>query len=586
MEIWFDPTQQLSDILHDCANKAGLGEGFDPMLRSADPRFGDVQANGVLPWAKRNKTNPREAATKLLKALQESNALDSNLVEISVAGPGFINFRLTPEFLLQWMQTYATSDNIKNQTSKFEEGRSVVVDFSAPNTAKQMHVGHIRSTVIGEAISRLLETFGAKVVRDNHIGDWGTQFGMLIWAIKDSNYDLDAEHEDALADLENLYKAGNAAYKSSDETAQHVRDELVKLQNGDPENTRLWKRITEISWVAFKEIYDRLNIHFDEVLGESFYRDKVDRIYEELTELKLAEKSQGALVVFHPEHKRFAKQPFIIRKADGASNYATTDLATILYRWEHFNVDEVIYVVDARQSDHFEQLFLTTKKWFDGKNRSQPKLAHVSFGTINGEDGKAIKTKEGGSVKLKELMKEAVDRSFAIVTEKNPELPEEERHEIAEAVGLGAIRYTDLSQNRSSDYIFSWEKMLSFEGNTAPYLLYAIARIHSIFRKADLKPGDNETVATVPETEEEIALARKLLGYTVALKQARSDLRPHFLCTYLFELSGAFSSFYNANKVIVDDETVKARRLMLCSRTLTVLEHGLNILGLTTLKRM
>jgi len=449
-----------------------------------------------------------------------------------------------------------------------------------------MHVGHIRSTVIGEAISRLLEFFGAKVVRDNHIGDWGTQFGMLIWAIKDSGYDLNAEHEDALADLEGLYKAGNAAYKSSEATADSVRSELVKLQNGDPENTRMWERITEISWVAFKEIYDRLGIRFDEVLGESFYRDKVDRIYEELTQLNLAEESQGALVVFHPEHKRFATQPFIVRKADGASNYATTDLATILYRYETFNADEVIYVVDARQSDHFEQLFLTTQKWFAGMNRAQPKLAHVSFGTINGEDGKAIKTKEGGSVKLKELMAEAVERSYCIVTEKNPGLPEAERREIAEAVGLGAIRYTDLSQNRSSDYIFSWEKMLSFEGNTAPYLLYAVARIYSIFRKAELTPGASEEAANAFTTEEEMALARKLLGFTTALKQARSDLRPHFLCSYLYELSGAFSSFYNANKVIVDEPEVKARRLMLCARTLTVLETGLNLLGLKTLQRM
>jgi len=462
----------------------------------------------------------------------------------------------------------------------------VVVDYSSPNTAKQMHVGHIRSTVIGEAIARMLEFAGAKVIRDNHIGDWGTQFGMIIWAIKKTGYDLETHHENPLADLEKLYKQGHAAYKEGGEAADCIRDELVRLQQGEAENTAIWKKITEVSWAAFSRIYDAFGIRFDETLGESFYRDKVDRIYEELTQSGLAKEDEGALVVFHPEHPRFAKQPFIIRKTDGASNYATTDLATVLHRTEKMAVDEMLYVVDSRQGDHFEQLFLTVKKWYEASGRPVPRLQHVAFGTILGENGKPIKTKEGGSVKLRDLMAEAIERSFRLVSEKSPDLPEAERRHIAEVVGLASIRYQDLAQNRSSDYIFSWEKMLSLEGNTAPYLLYAVARIHSIFRKAERSPGADPALASELETEEELALARQLARFPNSLEQALQDYRPHLLCAFLFELAGNFSTFYNTNRVMGEAEPVKERRLLLCHRTLLVLETGLNLLGIETLEKM
>ncbi|HSH09958.1 MAG TPA: arginine--tRNA ligase, partial [Oceanipulchritudo sp.] len=488
MEISFNPADILETAVRKAAAHIGLTADFDAGIRPSDPRFGDYQANGVLPYAKKNGRQPREIATALIDTIVKEQLLDPELVEWSIAGPGFINFTLLPAFSLKWLHRFATEADLKAGAGGRLHGQTLVVDFSSPNTAKEMHVGHIRSTVIGETLSRLLAFAGAKVIRDNHIGDWGTQFGMLIWAIKAKGYDPEtANSETAVAELEALYKEGHAAYKESPEQAEAIRQELVKLQAGDPENLRIWHAITDVSWKAFQSIYQQLGISFDVVLGESFYRDKVDAVCQELMECGLAEESDGAQVVFHPEHKRFATQPFIIRKADGASNYATTDLATVLYRVDHFKADGMLYVVDSRQADHFQQLFLTAKKWFEKTGRPVPRMEHVSFGSVLGEDGRPIKTKEGGSIKLKELLAEAVSRSEAIVREKNPDLDEETIAQVARAVGLGAIRYVDLSQNRTSDYLFSWERMLSFDGNTAPYLLYAVARIHSIFRKAGVE---------------------------------------------------------------------------------------------------
>jgi len=586
MNSIFEPNQILEKAMLRAAAATGLDASFTPLLRPADPRHGDFQANGALPYARKKGENPRQVATQILEQLKADKDLSAFGVESSIAGPGFINFKLSGRFLLNWMKAHPDHESLSTGAAGLGEGKRFVVDFSAPNTAKQMHVGHLRSTVIGEAICRLLCFTGANVIRDNHLGDWGTQFGILIRAIKEKNFSLEAPGDEPLATLENLYREGQQAFKESEEVRKACREELVKLQQGDPGNYRMWQRIWEISWGAFEKVYQQLGIQFDEVLGESFYRDKVERVYKELAETGIAQESEGALVVFHPEHKRFAKQPFIVRKADGASNYATTDLATILYRTEHFKADGCIYVVDARQSDHFEQLFLTVEKLYRKRGWQLPELNHVSFGTVLGADGKPIKTREGGTVKLQDLLDEAIVRARAIVDEKNADLAEEERARIAEVVGLGSVKYADLAQNRTSDYIFAWDKMLSLEGNTAPYLLYAVARIHSIFRKAGLQPGEEEADASALETDEEIALARKLVAFPSALKQARSDLRPHVLCQYLYELSGQFSSFYNANRVIVEEPATRARRLMLCSRTLLILQTGLNLLGLETLERM
>ncbi len=586
MDVNFNSVRELEGHLRSAARELGWGEDYAPEIKGADARFGDLQSNGVLPYAKGQKTNPRALAESLLQALQDTAGFDSSLYETSVAGPGFINFRFTPAYLLRWLQAYYTEEKLQAGAGGIRKGEKVVVDYSSPNTAKEMHVGHLRSAIIGEAVCRLLEFCGAEVLRDNHIGDWGTQFGMLIWAVKQENYDLDDPGPDALREIEALYKKGSTAYRENEDTAKEIRGELVKLQHGEAENTRIWTRITEISWSAFTEIYDRLGIHFDTVLGESFYRDKVENIYGELSGCDLAVESEGALVVFHPEHPRFKEQPFIIRKQDGASNYATTDLATVLHRYEEFKANEVLYVVDFRQGDHFEQLFLTVEKWFKATGRAVPYLKHISFGTVKGEDGKAIKTKSGASIKLKDLLNEAVERARTVVEEKNPDFEEAHKERIAEVVGVGAVKYVDLSQNRTSDYVFSWPRMLALEGNTAPYLLYAVARIHSIFRKAEVEPGTGEEAASDFETETELALARKLAAFPLALEQTLSDLRPHLLSNYLYELTASFSAFYYADRVLVDEAGTKARRLILCHRTLLVLEKGLHLLGLETLERM
>jgi len=564
-----------------------FNEEFTANVHPADPRFGEFQANGVLSFAKKQGCNPRELATTLVDSLRSKNVFPATDLEMEIAGPGFINFHFNPDFYLDWLKHLQDKSSLKAAGNGPLRGTVVAVDFSSPNTAKQMHVGHIRSTVIGETLCRLLEFQGARTIRDNHVGDWGTQFGILIMAIHHFGMNLDADAPDALERLEGLYRKGSALTKEFPEQLEIARRELVKLQNGDKESLALWEQINSISYKAFQEIYDRLGVRFDHVLGESFYRDKVEDVYQGLEKSGIAEQSEGALVVFHPEHPRFKKQPFIVRKSDGASNYATTDLATILYRIKEWKAEEIIYVTDGRQQDHFEQLFLTANKWLQQLSGiDKAGLRHVWFGTILGEDGKAIKTRSGDPIKLKDLLAEAIDRARMIVEKKNPDLTTEERQRIARIVGLGAVKYADLSQNRTSDYTFSWEKMLSLEGNTAPYLLYAVVRIHSIFRKLSLRPGEGEESASSPETVEEKTLARQLLLFPSALEQATSDLRPHFICTYLYELAGTFSTFYNANKVMVDESHVRARRLLLCARTLTVLETGLDLLGIETLEKM
>jgi arginyl-tRNA synthetase len=594
MHVAFHLAVDLDAALKTAAAQAGLADAaaFSPEVRSADPKHGDFQANGTLGYAKARKLNPRATAEQILAALP-SAVRDS--YDVSIAGPGFINFTLKPATLLAWLQAFATPAALSAGAAAAHSGQTWVVDYSSPNTAKQMHVGHLRSAVIGEAICRLLSYTGARVIRDNHLGDWGTQFGKLIYGYK-RWADPAALAADAIEELERVYKLGHAATPDDSPELDEARRELVALQNGDPANVALWKSFSEVSLAAFQQIYDRLGIRFDHCLGESFYNDQVERIYRELTETTppLAEISEGALVVFHPEHPRFKTQPFLVRKADGASNYASTDLATALYRTEHFKADGIVVVTDFRQADHFEQLFLTVKKWFAAKSYRLPELHHVTFGAVTGEDGKALKTRDGGVIKLKALLDEAEERAHLIVSAKNAERTEadrfspEECRTIAQTVGIASVQYADLSQNRSSNYVFSWEKMLALDGNTAPYLLYAVARIHSIFRKAGVSPTDLATNAavTAPATPAEIMLARKLAKFPEALRMAGESLRPHFLCLYLFELAGEYSSFNSADKVLVEDPMLRARRLMLCARTLLTLETGLHLLGLGTLTRM
>ncbi len=594
MEIWFNPARELDAILRKTAGAtAGFSREFAPVIRPADPRFGDYQANGVLAEAKRAKTNPRALAGTLVEALKNSAEMDPALVEISIAGPGFINFKLTAEFLARWLNRYRDTATLRHSAGTLYHGKKVVIDYPSTNTAKQMHVGHLRIMDIGESIARLLEFCGADLVRDNHIGDWGTNFGVLIFEIKRKNFAFPPDDESALEQLEELYKSGTAWTKEHPDALDLARAELVKLQRGDAENLALWERIVRVSNAACEKMYAVFGVKPDVTLGESFYRDKVDRVYSELLECGIAEEDSGALVVWNDDDPRYSRHnenaaPFIVRKKDGGSNYASTDLATLLYRAEHFCADEIVYVTDDRQCDHFRMLFLTAARWFKCKNRTLPSLRHVSFGKILGPNGKPLKTKEGGTIRLKSLVAEAEERAFAIVSGKNPDLSENERREIAKTIGVGAIRYVDLMSNRTGDYMFAWDRLLAFEGNTAPYLLYAVARIRSVFRKAGttLEEASRDGENTVPATGTEIALTKKLLGFSSAVQTACEELKPHHICSCLFEIAGAFSSFYNADKVMTDDPAVRALRLRLCATTCTILETGLRLLGIEPLQRM
>ncbi len=585
MSASFNPADDIEAALKAAAPAAGPNPSdFTPEVRTAGPAHGDFQANGVLAWARREKLQPRALAEKLVAALPPRIR---DAYEVSIGGPGFINFTAQPPVLLEWLLAFPSRAALATGAAGTGRHGTSIVDYSAPNTAKQMHVGHLRSAVIGEALCRLMAFGGETVIRDNHLGDWGTGFGKLIFAYK-RWVDPVALAAGPIEELERLYKLAVAATPDGSAELEEARRELVRLQAGDPENVALWRNFTEISLREFDRIYGKLGIRFDHTLGESFYNDKVAAVYRALTEAGIAVESEGALVVFHPEHPRFKTQPFIIRKSDGAANYASTDLATILHRVAHFHANRIYYVVDKRQADHFEQLFLTAKKWFAKAGLPLPVLAHVDFGSVLGENGKPLKTREGENVRLKDLLDEATERAYALVSGKNPDLPETERREIAAVVGVGSVQYADLAQNRSSDYLFAWDKMISLDGNTAAYLLYAVARIHSIFRRNNLDPSgpDAGPQAGAPETAGELALARKLVKFGDALRQATDALRPHFLCLYLYELTGEFSGFYTADKVLVDDPAVRARRLLLCARTLLVLETGLNLLGLRTLTRM
>lgn len=582
----FSLEKYLQNKLVCAAQKLSIfGSDFDPEVRPADERFGDFQANGVLSYLGRKKENPREGASQLMEAFKA----EDNLFEVEIAGPGFLNFKLKDAGTLNWLKTFHSESSYCGHYRSIFSDKTVVIDYSSPNTAKRMHVGHLRSMVIGEALQRFIRFGGGNVIRDNHIGDWGTQFGILLMEIKEKHYDFAENPEQAIETLEGLYQEGSAKTKEDPIALECARQELVKLQQGDQENLLLWKKINEISYKSFDNIYRRMGVSFDYVLGESFYRDKVDAIYEKLTKLKLAIPDQGALVVFHQEHPRFCKQPFIIRKSDGASNYASTDLATVLYRSEKMKADAIVYVTDCRQRDHFEQLFLTIHKWFTLEHRAIPELYHVYFGTVLDANGKAIKTREGKPIQLQTLLDEAKERAYQLICEKSPELSEEEKQHVSEVVGLGSIKYADLSQERTGNYRFEWDKMINFDGNTAPYLLYAVARIYAIFRKMGV---ECDTAGELPfdlenfTTDTERTLAHKLLMFPMALNLSLKELKPHWLCRYLFELAGCFSGFYNADKVKIEDKNVQHLRLLLCKATLSTLESGLHLLGLETLKKM
>jgi arginyl-tRNA synthetase len=546
-----------------------------------DPKFGDYQSNALMSLAKARKMNPRQVAADVVAKLDVSDICEP----VEIAGAGFLNFRLKQAAVAETLQSAARGEHLFFEKSSAP--RTVVVDFSSPNVAKPMHVGHIRSTILGDSLARVLRLLGHKVVTDNHIGDWGTQFGKLIVGWK-RHLDQAALKADPIAEMERLYKLINAASETDPAVLEEARQELVKLQQGDEENLRIWRQMIALSQVQFDTVYGRLDIKFDHTLGESFYNARLQPIVDELRQEGIARESEGAIIVPFEDNPQLKKNPAIVQKSDGAFNYATTDLATLAHRLETWNPDEIIYVTDGRQQLHFQQLFAAFSRWHP---EAKVKLAHVWFGSILGEDGKPFKTRSGEIVKLADLLDEAQERAFRVVSDKSPELPEEQRQEIARVIGLGAIKYADLLPNRQSDYVFSWDKMLALHGNTAVYLLYAYARIRSIFRKGNLESSDQSLVTNHQSpinlaAPQELAIAKHLLNFGLVLEAVAEEYRPNFLCNYLYELAGHFTAFFENCPVLKAEPEIRASRLLLIDLTAKVLKQGLSVLGINTLEQM
>jgi arginyl-tRNA synthetase len=542
---------------------------------TANPQFGDYQANGIMAAAKARKMNPRELAQKVISQFNPADIPAT----WEIAGPGFINFRLDPAWLERTVLATALDERLGVEAAAKME--TIVVDFSAPNIAKPMHVGHIRSTIIGDALARVLQFLGHHVVTDNHVGDWGTQFGMLIVGYR-TILDKEAFARDPLAEMERMYKAIQAQAKADPEIVIRAREELAKLQKGDPQNMALWQEFMTVSRQAFERVYTRLHIQFDHWLGESFYNPMLDQVVQSLQEQGLAQPSEGAVCIFYEEDQELGNTPFLIQKQDGAYLYATTDLATIKYRAETFHPDRIIYVVDSRQQLHFKQLFAAARHW--GYTMA---LEHVGFGTILGDDGKPIKTREGEPIKLEALLDEAEERARAIARDKNPSLSEEDLARIAHVVGIGAVKYADLMQNRTADYRFSWDKMLALDGNTAPYLQYVYARIRSIFRRGELEhwqPGPDMAVHL--REPEELDLAKQMIRFGDALLEVERTYKPNILAGFLYDLATKFNLFYQAHAVLKAPEDVRPTRLLLCALTARYIQKGLELLGIETLEAM
>ena len=629
---------------------------IEMLKASQDAKFGDYQANFAMPLAARiPDLKPRDLATQIVEKVDLSDFCEP----LEVAGPGFINIKLKQEWLNTQTQNLAADERLG--VAPAESPQKVVVDFSAPNVAKPMHVGHLRSTVIGDANYRVLKFLGHDVVGDNHIGDWGTQFGMIIFGYK--HFLNEAAFEEApVTELARLYRLVNqlsdyhatkktlpqrendieqleaklkTLESSADQTdkkiqkqekklksdiaerksdvrsmqeklteleqnedlhskavafpdiARQARDETANLHAGDAENLALWNQFLPACLEAIQNVYDRLDIHFDMALGESYYHPMLADVVESLKQKGLAKESQGAICVFIDGFKA----PFIVQKQDGAFTYATTDLATIKYRAEELKADRVLYVVDSRQSEHFQLLFATVNEW----GFQNLELQHVSFGSVLGKDGKPLKTRAGDNVGLESLLDESIQRAYAIIAENDDakpegsELSEERRQEIAEIIGLGGIKYADLKHNRDSDYMFDWDKMLANRGDTATYMQYAYARVCGIFRKGEIDRvtlRENQSALKLQD-ETERALALQINRYSETLESVAIEARPNYLTNYLFELSNLFSTFYNQCPVLkAEEEQVKSSRLLLCDLTARVIDHGLSLLGIRTCERM
>lgn len=552
------------------------------VTQSTKVEFGDYQINGAMAAAKLLKTNPRALAQQLVDVLELADIAD----KVEIAGPGFINVTLKPDWLAAQLQ-HAVADP-RLGVSANTAPQTVVVDYSAPNLAKEMHVGHLRSTIIGDAVVRALEFWGDKVIRQNHMGDWGTQFGMLIAHLEDklaAGVDLETV---ALADLEDFYREAKKRFDDEAGFADKSRDYVVKLQGGDAHCQKLWQLFIDTSVKHSEEVYRTLNVTLghEHIKPESAYNPMLQPIVDDLKARGIAVEDQGALVVFLQElaDKEGNPSPFIIQKTGGGFLYATTDLAACQYRSHELNVDRIIIFTDARQALHFKQVELVARK--AGLLRAETAYEHCPFGTMMGEDGKPFKTRTGGTVKLAELLEEAVVRAEAVVKGKSTELSAEEIAEVARKVGIGAVKFADLSKNRTSDYIFSWDAMLSFEGATAPYLQYAYTRVSSIVRRAGISDSFSAPLILAEQQEKQLAL--KVLQFEETLQQVMKDAQPNLLCNYLYELASQYMSFYEACPILKDgiEPALRDSRLMLSILVAKLLAKGLDLLGIDVMERM
>src|SRR5438876_8945798 len=561
----------LAKKLSNALKNAGLPDAGE-LTPASDPRFGDYQTNAALVLGKQRGENPRVLAEKIVARFDTDDLCDAP----AVAGPGFINFTLRPSAVAEKTVEVLRDDRLG--VAEASSIQRVAIDFGSPNVAKPMHVGHIRSTVLGDALARIAQFLGHEVIRDNHLGDWGTQFGMVIYGWKNL-LDRQALQRNLLAEIVRIYKETNQQAASDPKIREACRQELIKLQADDRENVDIWKQCVAFSMQDFERVYKLLDVHYDLQCGESFYHDRLPDVVERLLKSGVGEISEGAVVVFFRDNPELADKPLIVRKRDGGFNYATTDLATVDYRINDLKADAIWYVVGAPQILHFKQIFeIARREGFKADFR------HITHGSILGEDRKLMKTRSGENVPLREVLEEACNRARRIVEEKNPQLSEEDKADIAQKIGIGAVKYADLSQYRMTDYVFSWEKMLSLQGNTAPYLQNAFVRICSIFRKAGNSVPKIDKFALGDLAE--IHLAKHLCQFAEIVPQVLRDFRPNILANYLFELANGFHTFYEACPVLKSEEPARGSRLALCDLTGRVLQRGLDLLGIQVPEKM
>ncbi len=571
----------LSEKVSQALIAAGAPADCEPQVRqSAKVQFGDYQANGVMAVAKKLGMAPRQLAEQVLTHLD----LQGIASKTEIAGPGFINIFLDPAFLAQNVDAALKSDRLGVAQP---QAQTIVVDYSAPNVAKEMHVGHLRSTIIGDASVRTLEFLGHNVIRANHVGDWGTQFGMLIaWLEKQQQ---DNAGEMALADLEGFYRDAKKHYDEDEAFAERARSYVVKLQGGDEYFRQMWRQLVDITMSQNQLTYDRLNVTLTrkDVMGESLYNPMLAGIVADLKAKGLAVESEGATVVFLDEYKNKEGEPMgvIIQKKDGGYLYTTTDIACAKYRYETLHADRVLYYIDSRQHQHLMQAWTIVRK--AGYVPDSVPLEHHMFGMMLGKDGKPFKTRAGGTVKLADLLDEALERARRLVAEKNPDMPADELEKLANAVGIGAVKYADLSKNRTTDYVFDWDNMLAFEGNTAPYMQYAYTRVLSVFRKAEIDESVLAQAQVTISEDREAQLAARLLQFEETLSVVARDGTPHVMCAYLYDLAGLFSGFYEHCPILsAESEAVRNSRLKLAQLTAKTLKLGLDTLGIETVERM